>query len=270
MQINLTQINDMTGVIASFWTGRPAMLMRPVDPPKSRFTRLCEPVPTPLSDVGKKGFTTLLAGGIVNPFGPTLNVIAADGHFPTAEGRLPVLLLTLNPFSQCCETVGYVEMGDLWSPLEDLEPFLSARPFRSCPTLLIPSAFMTRDVARAFYARFLETFEDGADVLAKVRQFPGDPWSRTEASMEAVLQGKRSAKAQTRRAGLNDTDALELAITQLAPDNIRSELAAFLDAWESSIQLQNGSSSARSAMPIDTFIELFSRLCATCDLPFLR
>lgn len=88
--------------------------------------------------------------------------------------------------------------------------------------------------------------------------------------MEAIFQGQRAATRQTRRTSLNDTDALELAVTQLAPDNIRSELAAFLDAWESSIQLQKGSSPARSAMPIDQFIELFSRLCATCDLPFLR
>jgi hypothetical protein len=161
-------------------------------------------------------------------------------------------------------------MGDVWSPLEDLEPFLSARPFRSCPTLLIPSVFMTRDVARSFYARFLAPFEDGADVLAKVRQFPGDPWSRTEAAMEAVFQGKRAAKPHAKRAKLTDADALELATTQLAPDNIHSELAAFLDAWESSIQLQDNSSAACSAMPIEKFVDLFSRLCSTCDLPFLR
>lgn len=244
--------------------------MGPIDPPKSRFTLLGTSVPTSLSEAGKKGFTALIAGGIVNPFGPTLNVIAADGHFPTAQGRLPVLRIALNPFSQCCQTVGYVEMGDVWSPLEDLEPFLSARPFRSCPTLLIPSAFMTRDVARTFYARLLATFEDGAEVLAQVRQYPGDPWNRIETGMDAIFQAQRSRKAPTKRAMLTDSEALELATTQLAPDNTHSELAAFLDAWESSIQLQGSSPAARSAMSLEKFAELFSRLCTTCDLPFLR
>ena len=96
--------------------------MKPVEPRKSRFTLLRQPVPTPLSDVGQKGFTTLIAGGVVDSLGPALSVITVDGHFPNAVDRLRVLLITLDPFCQSCHTIGYVDVGDMWSPVEDLEP----------------------------------------------------------------------------------------------------------------------------------------------------
>ena len=100
---------------------------------RSRFVAL-EPVDVALKSVGKKGFTTLIATGIVNPAGPTLNVVAADGYFPTAQGRIPILHFMLNPFSQTCRIVGAVELRDEWSPLDDLEPFMSLEmdPARRC------------------------------------------------------------------------------------------------------------------------------------------
>jgi hypothetical protein len=166
--------------------------MRPVDPRKSRFTLLRQPVPTPLAVVGQKGFTTLIAGGVVDAIGPTLNVITVDGYFPRAVSRLPVLLIALDPFSQSCHTIGHVDVGDMWAPMEDLEPFLPSLPLASCPTLLIPSVFMSPAVAEAVYARWLATFDDG----------PGE------------------------------VDALETAATLLTPSHARSELVTFLNAWE--------------------------------------
>lgn len=244
--------------------------MRPIEPRKCRFTLLSEPVPTPLTDVGQSGFTTLIAGGIVNPFGPTLTVLTADGHFPKAVGRLPVLLIALNPFAQTCHTVGHVEIGDLWSPLEDLDPFLTSLSFGACPTLLIPSTFMNGDVTRTLHARFLATFEDGAEVLAKVRCYPDDPWRRNLAGLDAALKAGRAADSSVQRRRLNETEALELATTLLAPDHVRTELVAFLDAWEAAVHFQGGDAPPPSAMPAEDFVERLAQLCATCHLPFLN
>ena len=242
--------------------------MRPIDPRKSRFTLLPEPIPTSPTDVGHSGFTTLIAGGVVNPFGPTLTVLTADGHFPKAVGRVPVLLITLNPFAQTCHTVGHVEIGDLWSPLEDLEPFLASLAFGACPTLLIPSTYMNTDVTRTLYARFLARFEDGAEVLAKVRRYPDDPWSRNLAGLD-VLKAERTDEAPVKRGRLNAAEALELATTLLTPDHVRTELVAFLDAWEAAVHFQSGDAPPRAAMPAEDFVERLAQLCATCHLPFL-
>ena len=244
--------------------------MRPIEPRKSRFTLLSEAVPTPVTAVGQSGFTTLIAGGVVNPFGPTLTLLTANGHFPKAVGRLPVLLITLNPFAQTCHTVGHVEIGDVWSPLEDLEPFLASLPFGACPTLLIPSSFMNPEVTRVLFARFLTTFEEGAEVLAKVRQCPDDPWRRNLTGLEGVFTIGRPAEGPVERRRLNDSEALELATTLLTPDHVRTELVAFLDAWEASVHFQSGEPEGPCAMPAEDFVERLAHLCATCHLPFLN
>ena len=263
------QINDSARPVAPFWEFT-TQRMRPIDPRKSRFTLLREPMPTSLAEVGHSGFTTLIAGGIVNPFGPTLTVLTADGHFPKAVGRVPVLLIALNPFAQTCHTVGHVEIGDLWSPLEDLEPFLASLAFGACPTLLIPSTFMDPDVTRALYARFLATFEDGAEVLAKVRRYPDDPWSRNLAGLDAVLRAERADEVPVKQGRLHPAEAMELATTLLTPDHVRTELVAFLDAWEAAVHFQSGDASPPSAMPVEDFVERLAQLCATCHLPFLN
>ena len=215
---NLMQINDKARPVAPCWK-LTHFRMRPIEPSKSRFTLLSDAVPTSLTEVGRSGFTTLIAGGVVNPFGPTLTVLTADGHFPKAAGRVPILLIALNPFAQTCHTVGHVEIGDLWSPLEDLDPFLTALPFGACPTLLIPSTFMNPEVTRALFARFLTTFDDGAEVLAKVRRYPADPWSRNLAGLEArSTTAHAEGPLDPRR--LHDAEALELATTLLRPNSL--------------------------------------------------
>ena len=243
--------------------------MRPIEPRKSRFTLLSDAVPTSLTEVGQSGFTTLIAGGVVNPFGPTLTVLTADGYFPKAAGRVPVLLIALNPFAQTCHTVGHVDIGDLWSPLEDLEPFLTSLQFGACPTLLIPSTFMNPAVTRALFARLLTTFEDGAEVLAKVRRYPDDPWSRNLAALDARSTiGHAEGPLERRR--LQDAEALELATTLLRPEHMRTELVAFLDAWEAAAHFQVGEPGRPSAMQAEDFVERLAHLCATCHLPFLN
>lgn len=138
----------------------------------SHFIRLAEPIAIPLGQTGARGFTTLIAGGFVDAFGPTLSVVVVDGQFQTDQVRVPVLRMVLNPFSQSCQIIGYVDIGDVWCPLEDLEPFMTSLPLRSCPTFLMPSAVLPQDVTETLCARLLKSFGKGFDGLAGVLLSP--------------------------------------------------------------------------------------------------
>ena len=181
----------------------------------------------PLEHTGKRGFTTLFAGGFVDAFGPTLSVITVDGQFQMDQEKAPLLRITLNPYSQSCQILGHVTVGDMWAPREDLIPYLPNALFRTCPTLLIPSAVLPSDVTETMCARFLAGFGKDPDALAKLL---------------------------------------------LTPEYIRSELHAFLEAWEGALQFQYGAMTGanRSRMPTDEFLDVLVRLCVSCDVPFLN
>ena len=234
---------------------------------RCRFERAIESLKTSVHESGKKGYTTLLAAGIVNPFGPTLSVLAVDGYFPLADGRIPLIEMMLNPFAQSCTIVGTVDMGDNWTPLYDLQPFTSL-PLRSCPTLLLPSQFMAPDTVESLYADLLMTFDHGDRVLSSVRQYPGDPWTRIQAEIDDSLSGETSgspfAPPKSGTSRLNRSEATELARTQLAPENLRPEVLAFLDAWRGSVEFQ-AAAGASTAMPFDRFLDIFALLAMSCS-----
>jgi hypothetical protein len=242
---------------------RVAMLWSRVVTERSRLVRLGELADVALNTVGQKGFTTLIATGIVNPVGPTLNVVAADDYFPTAQGRIPILHFMLNPFSHTCRVVGTLDIGDEWEPVDDLEPFCSLE-FGSCPTLLLPSIFNSPDGNELVYARLLRECDDGVGVLSRVEQYPGDPWSRVQSDIDATL---RPDYVYRNFGALDQDGALRLAQIQLQPANIRAEFQAFLGAWDGAITLVKDSALAKRVMTMEAFLELFARFAKTCDLP---
>lgn len=232
----------------------------------ARFERFADPRATLLRDVGKKGFTTLIAAGIVNPFGPTLTVVAADGDFRVAQGALSILHIILNPFSRSCDVVGKVDVKDNWSP-DDLQVFFSL-PFGSCPTLLVPSYYFEPDQAVRFHARFLMGFEDGSNLLARVRKRPGDPWKRIEDDMsiaQTIARPTDAANRISRR--LSEVEASELAALQLAPDNLKAELQAFMAAWDGALECVGRRPA--DVMSVEEFLDVFSRLAVTCNVPMM-
>ncbi len=134
--------------------------------------------------VGRQGVTTLFAIGIVNPMGPTLNALVADGLGAVGERRA-LLHLMLNPFSQSCYEVGSVVLGETPPSLRDLQAFFSL-PLGACPTLLMPSALYSAECAQEFFTQLLQSFDDGTEAWEKVRRFPGDPWKRIQNEMEGL------------------------------------------------------------------------------------
>ena len=165
-------------------------------------------------DIGRSGTVTLLATGIVNPFGPTLNVLAVDGE-PTLGAQLPVLRLLLNPFTQEAEQVGLAKIGRTWNLATDLPPFYSCIA-GSCPTVLLVSAMLDDEEAVALCSGFLQIFRDGPEVLEKIRRFPGDPWNRIQGDVdglgdvlgEAELGEESAVVART----LTPEESIELAM----------------------------------------------------------
>src|SRR6476659_8505546 len=89
-----------------------------------QFTRHPAPRAVNIDSLAGGGFTTFFALGIVNPLGPTLNVLAGDGIGHAGED-FRLLYVMLNPFSQECSEVGRVKFGTKWSPVEDLRSFFS-------------------------------------------------------------------------------------------------------------------------------------------------
>lgn len=234
-----------------------------------RLTLNKEPRNIALETTGESGFTALFAIGIVNPMGPTLNVVGADGLGEVGD-VLPLVHLMLNPFSQECLELGAVEIGESWNPATDLEPVFSL-PLGACPTLLLPSALYSGEVARSVFAALLQNFDDGSDVLGKIRRFPGDPWERINmemAGLRDLLKSSPSGPNPGRNGRqLTAAEAREVAETQLQERNLGQEFNAFMAAWEGSI---NFSGMSAMAMSQEDFLAIFGRVALTLRLPFMR
>lgn len=231
---------------------------------------LAKPEPIRLETIGDKGLVTLIASAIVNPFGPTLNVLAVDGD-PQPYRELPVIRLMLNPFAQEAEQVGLARIGTSWDLPATLPPFFSSIA-GSCPTILLPSAMLDHRAAQTLCARFLEAFDDGLEVLEKVRRFPGDPWNRIQQDvdglgdvLEDIERGKEKAGADRR---LAPEEADELAAKLLDEESLKQELAALFYAWKGSIDFQSGSLATR-ALSLDEFARYFSLIAPSCRMPDL-
>lgn len=223
--------------------------------------QLSSPRPEKLSEFLRGDPTTLAAVGIVNPFGPTLAVLAVDGALtPGSERR--VARISLNPFAQSCEVVGRIHAGERWQdPIRDLAAFLPL-PLGSCPTLLLPSRCIEDRLA--FHAALLEEFEDGAQVYRRVQRHVGDPWTRVDGEVSSAFD---PAGEMSEDQPLTASDARDLARIQLSAANLKAELQAFLFAWKGAIDFQGGGAQAARALQFEDFVQIFSRLMVTCHLP---
>jgi hypothetical protein len=216
--------------------------------------------------IAEEGFTPLLATGIVNPFGPTLTVLAVEGDTPSRRER-PVLRLVFNPFLQNFEQVGVARQGDTRSLESQLPPFFPLYAEESCPTLLMHSPVLGHEQAVTVFADLLATVRDGESVLRGVRRHPGDPMNRVQEQMDeltAALEASLSVHETDRK--LTDTEARELAMNLLNPDNQFAETKAFLYAWKGSIEFQGNGAMAANAFSFDNFAPWFASVATSCRL----
>jgi hypothetical protein len=233
------------------------------------FDRHSDSIEMDLDSVGQEGFTTMFALGIVNPMGPTMNALVANGLGSVGERRA-LLHLMLNPFSQSCHEVGVVTFGETSPSLPDLRAFFSL-PFGACPTLLMPSALYSDEFAQNLFVELLQSFDDSHQAWDNLRHFPGDPWKRVENEMaglpDFIAKSQKRIETQKQPRRLTITEAREFAQLQLNPKNLDEEFKAFMFAWEGSI---NFSGLGLIAMSKERFLETVGRLALTLRLPFLR
>lgn len=239
---------------------------------KTTITLLESPERSSLAELEKGKLTTLFAAGIVNPFGPTLTVAAAQGILES-DKQMPIVRMMLNPFSQECDVVGEIRIGETFDPRKDL-PSLFPLISGACPTLLLPVSYLGPEISVDFYAQFLTSFADGSDVLNKVRRHPKDPWSRIQEEVDGLAgMMERAASGGERRHAaipLSGSEAKELAASLLDPASLKVELQAFLFAWKGALEFQGSSGNralANEALSFDGFIRIFSILAASCRLP---
>jgi hypothetical protein len=232
-----------------------------------KFTVHKEPIEVGLEEVTKGIPTTFFAMGIVNPMGPTLNILASDGIGAPGD-KHKMYQVMLNPFSQSCYEVGTVLIGRRWTPPTDLKPFYGLG-WGSCPTFLIPSAIYDAESAQNVFAELLQHFEDGKDTLSEVRKHVRDPWSRVQGEVDSTfsnLLGKVANDSEDEDFGpLNFEEASELAKLQLDPTNLLEEFRAFTFAWEGSLNFTQ-----MPGMSKDAFVRLFSCFMMTARTGFMR
>lgn len=217
--------------------------------------------------IGDDGFTTLLATGIVNPFGPTLNVVGVDGDID-AEQPLPVIRMMLNPVVQKFEQVGTALLDSNKMEAHEFSDLIPVIADGSCPTLLLPPSLLDQGQALAVHAELFTAFADGSTVLDGVRRNPGDPWTRVQESVDAAMNLFKTYPDVPAERSLTPDEATELAEYLLNPDNVTLELQAFLTAWKGAIDFA-GTAEADGTLSFEGFALYLAMVAGTCDVPGL-
>ena len=183
----------------------------------------------------------LLGGGIVNPYGPTLELVAGIGPWKPGQD-MPVVRAMLNPFTQDITQVGVLRIRDVFNPRDALAAFLPVCQI-GCPTALLFSPLLRFQPQQimSIFGEYLSARESGDLVLENVRKFPGDPYSRVKHETDnamAIIKARRGGDhtewPEIRK--LTKEDAVELATMQLRKDFLTTEWNAFVRCWLQSIE----------------------------------
>lgn len=186
-----------------------------------------EPTQLSLDDLDGSALDVFFATGIINPFGPTLSLVAAAGE-PAEKRELPVVEIMLNPFKQQVLQIGKMLVGSEWTPADDLKPLIQ-RDYGGCPTMVLISNQVTDSVRFELATQILETHGDRVrGVTEAVKKHFGDPWTRVSEEM-------RGAEYDTDTRSLPEV-AQELASILLTSEHFKAEFQAFAAAWHGSIE----------------------------------
>jgi len=205
----------------------------------------------------------LVGGGIVNPFGPTLQLTAVIGGLQ-AGGDLPIVRAMLNPFSQEVAQIGLFRARELIDPVAAIQAVIPSNA-GGCPTALLVSPLLGQrfDDLVNLTACYLANCDSGEMTLAGVNRFPGDPRSRVKHEIDESMQhmfGSRRGENVTwpseRRLTLQE--AAQLVRIQLQKPHWIEEWRGFVMCWSESIQHQQGSGIVRPALPFERIEPIFT------------
>jgi hypothetical protein len=205
----------------------------------------------------------LVGGGIVNPFGPTLQLTALIGSLQ-AGADLPIVRAMLNPFSQEITQIGLFRARELIDPVATIQAVIPSNA-GGCPTALLVSPLLRQRLGDIVHltACYLATCESGEITLAGVNRFPGDPRSRVKQEIDesmklmfASSKGENVTWPSERR--LTIQEAAQLAQMQLQKSHWVEEWQGFVMCWSESIQHQQGSGFARPVLSFERIEPIFA------------
>ena len=206
---------------------------------------------------------TLLAAGIVNPFGPTLSAVSVIGD---AQGQYTDLVsIMLNPFKQEVVPIGRIALPVQWASPAVLTDYWTFAG--SCPTLLLPSVHLSTEIAAAACSQFLQRFPDAANVLDRVKRHFANPWDRVSEEVQGMVeqlteQGGGSSTPRPAHA-LDSDQAFEMAELLLSTAHTVPELQAFNYAWNGAI----AHAPDLPAMNLVRFLAYFMKVTESCVVP---
>jgi hypothetical protein len=211
-----------------------------------------------------KRLTTLLCGGIVNPFGPTLTGIFLLGDRETSR-EFDLVEIILNPFAQSASRIGYASIGPYSNLSGDYEALFSF-PLGACPTLVLPPSLLSTEDAIDIHARWLRNFPGAGATWERIQRFPADPWNRVTEEIHDIVPEQRQSESDHR---LGESEARKFAIYALSKEHMAAEFQAFFFAWQGSIdfqQEQGGRSLRSEALQLDDFRTWFLLITASCRI----
>jgi len=206
--------------------------MQPNRPQSPHRVTRCEfhyfekPVPHDIEDIENTQLEVFFALAIVNPFGPTLNLLASVGAGKMGVSA-PLVHVMLNPFAQSVEQIGTFTPGAQWIPEKDFIPRMD-RDFGACPTLVLLGDVLDEGARKVIGIRLLQGFDDKGKTFSLVEKHYGDPWSRVS---EEIAEAFKPCVDKS-----GDASAEDLLELLLAPEHVWSEIRAFNYAWKGSIE----------------------------------
>lgn len=241
----------------------------------SAYTCYENPKALSFSEVAGSRFEALWGTAIVNPFGPTLELVVLERElFDNGSAENPettrMFRFVLNPFSAQCFIIGEAIYAPMWSPLDDLLPFHS-KTNGSCPTLLLPNRGFGAAIETAFFAEMLSRYPDAPEVLSKVRKFLNDPVTRIQNDVDAIGtnlgEPKPKGGPEQERRPFGTTEGIELARLLLESRAHLAEFQAFATAWHGSIEFQQGSGLAEVVVPMKVISKIIGQAGLSCRVP---
>jgi len=182
----------------------------------------------------------LVTAGIVNPFGPTLTVIAVIDDGTSAPPALTYAFL--NPFRSQLLVLGYVFEGQLEKGFADqvlqyLEPH---RPFAGgAPSFCVPSPFIDSLIQQYLLSRFTNESPGIGRLLRGFRRHPLDPWNRVagevQSARKALVEGNLETAEEN---GVTEKDLSEYVTQIINHRHCEAEISAFAYAWNGAIEFQ--------------------------------
>ena len=175
--------------------------------------------------------------GIVNPFGPTMNILATLSNWRN-KSSLPVYLLQLHPFSP--------EILKKWTlPMEEqahvetinniLDEVCDMRG--GCPTFLYPGSLWSEDDSYMMLVKIVMGKEGGVETAELCRRFRANAFARVTyeiASSGQKLQERKEGKWDNSK--LSGDEAKEFVLFQTQDKSMRSEFEAFRMAYNGAIK----------------------------------